>query len=58
MKLYLDNSHSVESKRVILLNFYDIFERIEVEIIDNNNKINDTKVKENSIYIIIKLISF
>ena len=58
MKLYLDNSYSAESKRAILLNFYYIFKYIEVEIIDNNNKINDTKVKENSIYAIIKLINF
>ena len=58
IKFHFNNFYLINFERVIILNFYDIFDRIKIEIKNADMKIINIKIKKNLVYALIKIFDF
>lgn len=59
VKLHLDDPHSADAERLIVLDFYDMFGKIEVEVQDEEDgEVIGVRVEDNPAYASIKVSDF
>lgn len=58
MKFHLNDKFVEDSKCAVFLDFYDIFEKIKIEVLNEDENFDNIKIKLNEIYVYIKMFNF